>query len=67
MSLVPSPAGTEKGGGATIYAGSLDSSGATQAGHGASPFLQTQTGGRGSQEGQRSLGASTEAAPPLPP
>lgn len=64
MSLAPSPASTEEGGGAPVYAGSLDSSGAAQAGHGASPFLQTRTGGRGSQKGQGSLGASTEAAPP---
>ena len=36
MSFAPSPAGTGKGGGATVFAGS-DSSGAAQAGHGASP------------------------------
>lgn len=50
-----------------VYAGSLDSSGATQAGHGASPSLQTGTDSRGSREGQGSLGASAEPVAPLPP
>lgn len=50
-----------------VYAGSLDSSGANQAGHGASPSIQTGTDSRGSREGQGSLGASAEPCCTPPP
>lgn len=66
MSFAPSPAGREKGGGATAFAGS-DSSGAAPAGHGASPARPREAGDKGGQEGPGSLGASTDASPPLPP
>ena len=66
VSFAPSPAGTEKGGGATAFAGS-DSSGAAQAGHGASPSRSRGAGGQGQPGRARVPGGITEASPPLPP